>query len=358
MRVREIGLSSAGPDDIERWEDLAARAAEPNPFFEPGFARAAAAHLDGPEPTLLAVEDGGRWLACLPVQATRVARLLPAWRTWCHLYCFLGIPLLDTDAAVPAGRALLDHAITRAPGRQLVLELLSRDGVVGQALDEAAADLGLVVTVGDFHERALVMRRAAGGYVDHVRSHHRREIARLGRRLEAQLGALVMSDQAASPDAVERFIALESSGWKGRALTSLGDSPAHAQLFREVCRSFAAQGRLELLELSAGGRAVAMKCNLNAADGGFCFKIAYDEQLGRFSPGVQLEWENVTHFHEQQRVKWQDSCADPDNEMINRLWPDRRAISTTLVARRGARGTVARQAMRGARAIRAVRDSR
>ncbi len=35
-------------------------------------------------------------------------------------------------------------------------------------------------------------------------------------------------------------------------------------------------------------------------------------------------------FHEDRAEQWQDSCADPDNEMINRLWPDRRRLSTTV----------------------------
>ena len=43
-----------------------------------------------------------------------------------------------------------------------------------------------------------------------------------------------------------------------------------------------------MLAMQAGDRTVAMQSLLIAGDGLFCFKIAYDESLGRYSPGTQL----------------------------------------------------------------------
>ena len=40
-----------------------------------------------------------------------------------------------------------------------------------------------------------------------------------------------------------------------------------------------------------------MKCNVSAGDTLFCFKIAYDEELAHYSPGILLEAENVDVFH-------------------------------------------------------------
>lgn len=71
-----------------------------------------------------------------------------------------------------------------------------------------------------------------------------------------------------------------------------------------------------------------MKCNLRAGDRLFCFKIAFDEQWTGFSPGILLELANIELFHADARLMWMASCADPSNEMINRLWPDRRALAT------------------------------
>jgi len=114
-----------------------------------------------------------------------------------------------------------------------------------------------------------------------------------------------------------------------------------------------------MLTLTAGDRSVAFKCNLLAGDEVFCFKITYDESLARFSPGVQLEQRMVDFFHEHMTATTMDSCADPGNEMINRLWPDRRPMATDMVSAPGPAGWAASHGVRTALTIhnRARRDS-
>jgi CelD/BcsL family acetyltransferase involved in cellulose biosynthesis len=154
-------------------------------------------------------------------------------------------------------------------------------------------------------------------------------------------------DLAGSEEAVRRFLGLEASSWKGRAGTAMLANPDHARFFEEVCDRFARLGRLQLYELRAGERAVAMKCNLVAGPGIFCFKIGHDGDLARFSPGIQLELVNIERFHAGD-ADWMDSCAAPDNAMINRLWPDRRRIRTLILGRPGLRTRAARRAFRAA----------
>lgn len=331
---------------------MARRAVEPNPFFEPELALAAAEHLGVSETSLLVVEDSDRWHACLPVRSAQFRRFLPVRRSRSHPYCFLGTPLLDGETTYPAARALLELALSRPSREPLLLEDLAGDGPAAAAIRQAAEELGLVALRESRHERALLRRRADGGYLDGMHSHRRRELNRLGRRLAAELGGSVsITDEAEDERACDAFLALEASGWKGRGATALGSDPDHAAFFVRLCKAFRDEGRLELLCLRVGDRRVAMKCNLYAGEGGFCFKIAYDEELARFSPGVQLERENVRIFAEQRSELWQDSCADPENTMINRLWPDRRPVCTIMLARGGPRATALRHAIAFAQAV-------
>jgi len=349
---RVTGLGGISAPDIERWRALARRAVEPNPFFEPELALAAAEHLGGSETSLLVVEDSDRWHACLPVRSAQFRRFLPVRRSRSHPYCFLGTPLLDGETTYPAARALLELALSLPSREPLLLEDLAGDGPAAAAIRQAAEDLGLVALRESRHERALLRRRADGGYLDGMQSHRRRELNRLGRRLAAELGGSVsITDEAEDERACDAFLALEASGWKGRGATALGSDPGHAAFFVRLCKAFRDEGRLELLCLRVGERRVAMKCNLYAGEGGFCFKIAYDEELARFSPGVQLERENVRIFAEQRSELWQDSCADPENTMINRLWPDRRPVCTIMLARGGPRATALRHAIAFAQAV-------
>jgi hypothetical protein len=50
-----------------------------------------------------------------------------------------------------------------------------------------------------------------------------------------------------------------------------------------------------------------------------------------------------------------DSCAEPDNELINRLWRDRQPIATLVVGPSGPSGRLAQSAIGVARSARARR---
>lgn len=340
MALRLIALDRIHEGDVDRWRDLTARACEPNPFYEADFVLPGVASM-GRGVALAVTERDNRWTACLPVR-----RLPGVVRTWCSTYCFLGTPLVDRDDPEPALEELVG-------ARFLVLERQRADGPVAEALHAALGRRGMVTVYEKGYERAALERRSAADYLDGMRGHHKREYKRQHRRLAEHLGApLEVHDRSADTGAAARFIALERSGWKGRGGTALGSSAAHATFFTEICDRFRAAGRLQMLETVAGGRTVAMKCNLSAGDALFCFKIAHDEELGRFSPGVQLEIANVERFHSDRTERFADSCADPDNAMINRLWPDRRRIVTLAVSRPGAQAALSRHGVRTYRSLR------
>jgi hypothetical protein len=71
-----------------------------------------------------------------------------------------------------------------------------------------------------------------------------------------------------------------------------------------------------------------MKISLFSGGGLFYLKAAFDEALGRYSPGMQLEVDALDMFGEEQRATWIDACTDADNAMMNRLFPGRRRLST------------------------------
>jgi CelD/BcsL family acetyltransferase involved in cellulose biosynthesis len=321
---------------VEGWRELALQAVQPNPFFEPEFVLALGA-TDSTRASLLVAEREREWIGAMPVHHTYAWHRIPlpgtvSWRT--H-YTYLGLPLLHRDHTGVAARALVDAGVRRP--RYLGLDLLDADGPVTEALEGSASALGFSTTILRRHERAALRRRAEPtDYVD-LKPKHRRERRRQRDRLCEELGSEIEAhDESGSERAVADFLRLEASGWKRAAGTAMSSLEGHAEMFRQVCRRFDASGRLQLLVLRAGERALAAKCNLRAGDGAFCFKIAFDESLARFSPGIQLELANIDFFHRDPQLKWLDSCAEPNNEMINRLWPDRRAVQVTAVTPPGA----------------------
>jgi hypothetical protein len=109
-------------------------------------------------------------------------------------------------------------------------------------------------------------------------------------------------------------------------------SEADRAYFRTIARNAHAQNQLQMLGIYLNDRPIALKCNFLTHDGGFAFKIAFDEAYAKSSPGVLLELDNIDELHRRPDLYWLDSCAIPGHFMINRLWKERRTIQSLVLA--------------------------
>jgi CelD/BcsL family acetyltransferase involved in cellulose biosynthesis len=104
-----------------------------------------------------------------------------------------------------------------------------------------------------------------------------------------------------------------------------------AAILRDSLAGLAAVGALRFWKLALDGRPIAMLFAIAEGEDAWLGKIAYDEDLGRFSPGVQL----ILHATEQmfaEGITRADSCAVPDHPMINHLWRDRMRVADVMIA--------------------------
>jgi CelD/BcsL family acetyltransferase involved in cellulose biosynthesis len=315
--------------EVRAWRALAERAAEPNPFFSPEYVLAAA-HGRGEPADLLIVTRGGRWEACVPFQRAGRWRWLPlpCLAPWLRTYAYLATPLVDRDAVDPATAALGRALAGARRAAFAVLDPVDPEGPVGAAL-LSSVDRAVVYTDA---RRAAIRRRAEPTYLDGSFSAKRwKRLARLRRRLESDLGgAVVVRNRSQDPAAWDRFLDLELRTWKGARGTAIASQEGDAAFFRLMCAAMSSLGKLQVLSLECGDRVAAMQCNL--VDGGvvFALKVAYEPELARYAPGILLEIDSVFVFHDL-RAEMMDSCAEPTNDLMNALWPDRRRVQTVIV---------------------------
>ncbi len=340
--------------EIVAWRDLSEHAIEPNPFHDPDFVLTAARGLGATGVGLLVVTDGNDWVGCLPVHHARRWHRIPlrGLVTWRNLYCFLGTPLVRTGADEDVVELLIREGCGHG-GAFLGLDLLATDGPVGAAVESAQQRLGLSPIEFWGFERATLERRQEQNYLA-LSAKHRRNFERLRRRLQESLSSpLELRNRSEDPAGWQEFLDVEASGWKGgegtgTAMAAIG----HGDFFLEVCRRLAPRGMLQLVSAEVGGRTAAMLCSLVAGGTAFTFKIASAVDLLEYSPGVQVEILYLDFFHENERLKAADSCAEPGNQMINRLWPDRRRIEIRAIPRPGPTRLAAAPMLHGAASLR------
>ncbi len=333
--VRLISPADAACDPalLGAWEALASQASEPNPFLEHWYLLSALAQCDATRRAmLLLIERDGRLIGLMPIhREPRHGRLpLPHWAAWHHPNAFLGTPLVSAGEERGFWEALFG-ALDGMGGAALFFHLraLHRDGPLAQSLaafcQQTQRPFGLV-----HHEQRAMLCKGLGpaDYLEAaMRGKKRKELRRQLARLRDE-GAVLFerqSDDAGLDGWVAEFLALEKAGWKGKAGSAMTCAPGTRQLFIDGLQGAAQRGRLERLTLRLNGRAIAMLANFIGAPGAFSYKTAFDEDYARFSPGVQLQIENLAML-DNAAIAWCDSCATPDHPMIDSIWMDRRRI--------------------------------
>ena len=120
----------------------------------------------------------------------------------------------------------------------------------------------------------------------------RRSDFRRAARRASEFGELsfeILSPGPAEFDALfDEAIRVEARSWKLEAGTAIAVDRAKESCFRHYFRSACEQGIFRIAFMRIGGRAVAMQMALECLDRYWLFKIGFDEEYERCSPGTLL----------------------------------------------------------------------
>jgi CelD/BcsL family acetyltransferase involved in cellulose biosynthesis len=327
-------------DDIATvaWRALSERAIEPNAYYLPDWALAVNASAPG--------RTGASALPAYDEASARLIGLLPVVSLWrackiplpalvtAHPYGTFCTPHLDREAADAAVAQLIREA-RQTGARALMLREVSLDGPAMRAFAQRLEGEHLHARVLQSHVRACLDATRDGEELlrEALGNKKLKELRRQRQRLSAH-GA-VRFDAARSPDqvasAIEAFLALEASGWKGRRGTALIQVGGDATFIRRATRALAATSQCEIVTLRAGDTPVAAGIVLRHQSRAFFFKLGVDERFAKYSPGVQLTLELTRHLCADPEIASADSTASPDHPMINPIWRGRFAIGDVLI---------------------------
>jgi CelD/BcsL family acetyltransferase involved in cellulose biosynthesis len=121
-----------------------------------------------------------------------------------------------------------------------------------------------------------------------TRPKFRSHLRRAKRQLEEQGTLELKHYSAADPEALEKFYALEASGWKGSEGTAIKCDPATRQFYDAVAQAAARDGYLSLDFLELNGKPIAGHFGFNLRGRYFLAKAGYDEAFRRHGPGQLL----------------------------------------------------------------------
>jgi CelD/BcsL family acetyltransferase involved in cellulose biosynthesis len=323
------------------WRELAERAIEPNGYYLPDWELAVNASAPG--------RTGGSALSAwcdTEAGGRQLIGLLPATSLWraCKIplpalasadpYGTLGTPLIDRDLAHDAFGGLLRQA-RNAGAHALILRDVSLDGAAMHALISVLGTAGLTHCVLKSHARAcLDASRDADALLREALGVKKLKELRRQRNRLAEHGEVAF-EVARSPRevaaALEIFLRLEASGWKGKRGTALVQNHGDTTFIRRATVALAERENCEIVTLRAGAAPVAAAIVPRHQDRAFYFKLGVDERFAKLSPGVQLTLDLTRYLCADPAIATADSTATPGHPMIDPIWRGRLAIGDVLI---------------------------
>jgi CelD/BcsL family acetyltransferase involved in cellulose biosynthesis len=277
---------------VPAWDQLAWRAPQRLPTLMPGWVLAYLQHR---------LRPGERWFCSFAYQDGRLLGVLPAIVTPQSL---LGNarPLLRTisDAQTTASgdlllcaddprrvlQALVGEACRQVPGHiGIEFRAVRQNSPLWSALDRTLP--GYVTCKGqEISYSCVELRSDRDRYIP---GHLRRNLRRFRKRLDTRGPVSIeVRPAGAGDDVLPEFLALEASGWKGRAGTAIADHPEEVAFYGELVRTFTLQQRLQWHTVRVGERLVAAGLGVRCGSALILMKIAYDESLSDCAPGALL----------------------------------------------------------------------
>ncbi|HLO62084.1 MAG TPA: GNAT family N-acetyltransferase [Azonexus sp.] len=348
-RTGEVTARDISPADldsrlIDAWRRLAERALVPNAYLTPMFVLPALAHIAPPAPvTIILLETRRDELVGLGVFQTR--RLLPLF-PWQALvgfrskHTYLSGLLIDGDYALAAVDAFF--AFVSRPGTAwhgVRFDWLSTGDALDRLLQDAAHRRRLWWSESARMQRAVLLPRKqhAAELVGRIPKPVLKNLQRCMRRLD-ESGATdwrICYGSEVTDDVIERFIALEHMGWKGKAGTSVRANPAHESFFRDMIAGFRDTGGVFFTEFLHTGRVIASTCNLVSGNTAFAFKIGWDPACARYSPGMLNELRMMERADDAVGGFDLIDSGSVEGGFIDKLWLDKRELVSGVFATTG-----------------------
>ncbi|WP_165917693.1 GNAT family N-acetyltransferase [Roseateles saccharophilus] len=258
------------------WDRLNRAQTAGHAMLDGGFIDALLRHFGAGGVQLAVAHDGQAPVAMLLINLR--ARGLGVWSSFMPSQTQVGPSLVPTDTDLSGLMAAL-------PGYAGELDLLCNDprfgdlrALPGQPVQSLPHALTMSVSL-------------RNGFDDYWAQRPRKLIQNMRRylrRLQSEPGGErldIISAPEAIATAVDRYAVLESSGWKGREGTAIGNDNSQGRFYAELMQTFAQRGEALIYELWLGEELLASRMLLLRDGMAVMLKTAFHERFERLAPG-------------------------------------------------------------------------
>lgn len=339
--IRALDYNEIDDELIERWAELEHRAVDGNAYLSPCFIMPAVKFLSSKvRPIIICIEDSFNTLTGVGIfelsSGTREMPL-PHLKMYSSPYSYLSGLLVDKRYLKSTLAAFFTFFCQpKASWYGVEFVKMYKDTRLAHELNAISLLNGVPWFEYMSNSRSiLVLEKSGSFFMDKRLSRKRKNNIKKSYRILEKYGKkqwhLVSGRQVLS-EYINNFLKLEHMGWKRKEGTSLLSQRNHEAFFREMINLSLKRGHVFFTELLLNNKVIASTCNLISGKAGFAFKIGWDPDYAKMSPGFLNEVEFVKN------VKWLlpdlefiDSGAT-EGSFIEVLWPEKRTLISGFYA--------------------------
>jgi CelD/BcsL family acetyltransferase involved in cellulose biosynthesis len=200
------------------------------------------------------------------------------WTSFLPSQAQIGLTMID-DAT------LLPGLLRSLPGYVIRLDLLCNDPLVGGLASSTRSAAGrfnhsltIQISLTETFDKYWASRSK------NLQANFKRYVKQLTTDgFEQRHVQITQPEQIAA--AVDRYAAIEGSGWKGRIGTALGSKPTQLRFYQQLMLGFARHGDAVVHELWFGEKLVASRLVIRRHQMVTILKTTYDESMAAYAPG-------------------------------------------------------------------------
>lgn len=327
-----VTVASPGQDLTAQWNDLIRRAPG-NAFMNPTALKAAFDTMFAVVTVLLAWEEGVESARLVGLWALQHRNVMTFWPPMLEArpynYAFLSTPVVD-PAFVAEVMPAFFAAIRKNPALPHVVSLkeMDADSQAYAAIQKTIADQRLAHLTLTETLRPAVTREKGVKTSGSTRKKLRQDWNRL-----SALGKLEMVNERHADStraAFEQFLDLEKRSWKGEKGTAILCSERDTGFTRRLIGDLAAEGNASVAVLRLDGRTIAAQVLLYCGPTAYTWKIAFDAEFAKYSPGVLLVDKMTEQLFAATDIEAIDSCSAQDSFMAQ-IWTGRKTMVDMVV---------------------------
>jgi GNAT acetyltransferase-like protein len=339
--ARKLDLSEITQEFLDQWSALECSSLEDNAFLSSSFVIPAIENLSKGQKILMVpvYRNDSSTLCGLGIFTYHLGSLsypLPHLQAFKSQHSFLTGLLLDVNDSLAIAAEMMSFVKSSYPS---VCCIRFRDVDLTGRFGEVIHELGKT-TEFSWHESSTVERACLS--ISELDNDWEKNLSK--RRMKTYRNALnrlkaidsvewrLIQSNEAGPTQIQDFLQLEHKGWKGDNGDSLLSQENQERFFVQTVENFARSNGVFFTELLLGDEIIASTCNFISGNSGFAFKIGWDPDYQKYSPGIVNEIEFLRHTDTSALPINSIDSGAPESSFINHYWSGRKTLSRGILA--------------------------